>query len=80
MKRTSHIFALIVTVFLFHALPGRAATGDAGPLFGPLELVDEIQVGTDTTHPFAESGEGHSEIQALLGTEARVLPNIGGPR
>ena len=80
MKRTLQIFALIVTVFVFHALPSRAATGDAGPLFGELELVDEILVGTDTTHPFAESGEGHSEIQTLLGTETRVIPNEGGPR
>ena len=50
MQRTSYIFVLIVTVFVFQTLPGWAATGDAGPLFGELELVDEILVATAVSY------------------------------
>jgi hypothetical protein len=78
MKRFAFLFVLLFLPDLVGPVWG--ATRDAGAPFGELELVDEILLGSDTAHEFQESGEGHSEIQTLLGTEARVLPNDGGPR
>ena len=54
---------------------------DAGEPFGMLPLVDEVIIGeSEATHGFVESAEGISEIQDVLGTQTRVIPNVGDAR
>ncbi|MFN7133646.1 MAG: hypothetical protein ACK4N5_16335, partial [Myxococcales bacterium] len=57
------------------ASPALAATDDAGPPFGQLELVDEVNAGDPADpHPFHENPSGASKLVELLGRKARALP------
>jgi len=57
----------------------QAATADAGPLFGQLPLVDEIDCGADPgSRIFTEAPAGVSKVENILGQPCRVLPNEGG--
>ena len=78
-----NVQTIVFTLFLGLgpiASPAHAEARDAGPPFGMLELIDEVIVGEDLGHEFSESAPGVSEVQTLLGSDARVLPNVGGPR
>jgi len=58
-----------------------AATANAGPPFGELTLVDEVLCGgAGEGHDFAESLDGASRVQTILGRPCRVLPNEGGAK
>ena len=53
---------------------------DAGPPFGRLPLVDEIDCGQAGGHEFREDPPAASRVETVLGRPCRVLPNEGGPR
>ena len=53
---------------------------DAGPPFGRLPLVDEIDCAQPDTHRFGEEPKGASRVETVLGRPCRVLPNTGGAR
>ena len=54
---------------------------DAGPPFGKLTLIDEIDCGDPTDpHKLAEGPGRASRIETILGQACRVLPNDGGAK
>jgi hypothetical protein len=55
---------------------------EAGPPFGALPLVDEIDCGAPPPdkHPFVEVPAGASRVESILGRRSRVLPNEGSAR
>lgn len=54
---------------------------DAGPIFGKLPLVDEVDCGqAPGQRVFAESAKGASVTERILGKPCRVLPNDGGAK
>ena len=58
--------------------PG-AATGDAGPPFGRLRVVHEIDCAKPNADvPFVEYPQGVSRVETILGRACRVLPNDAG--
>lgn len=62
-------------------LSARAALADAGPIFGKLPLVDEVDCGqAPGSRIFTESKKGDSVTERILGKSCRVLPNEGGPK
>ena len=83
MKRIvghTYVFALLITMCTSASAQDRPML-DAGAPFGMLPLVDEIVVGeSEESHGFVESAEGISEIQDVLGTPTRVIPNVGDAR
>jgi MYXO-CTERM domain-containing protein len=76
------VFGLaVLQAAVLMAAPSASFAEDAGAPFGDLPLVDEVVVGSnEDAHEFTESAGGVTEVQDILGTPTRVIPNEGGPR
>lgn len=71
---------VVLVPLLLSAAAHAGALVDAGPPFGRLPLVDEIECARADTHHFAESPKGASRVETVLGRPCRVVPNAGGAR
>lgn len=62
----------------FGSVCAQNQAADAGPLFGRLPLVDEIDCGADAgPRIFSEAPPGSSKVETIFGRPCRVLPNEG---
>ncbi|HUU92317.1 MAG TPA: alpha/beta hydrolase, partial [Phycisphaerae bacterium] len=64
------------------ACAGEAPLADAGPPFGRLPLLDEVDCsgGADASHAFTEDPKGISRVETILGRPCRTLPPEGGAK
>jgi len=83
-SRLAPSFALAACAACLVAARAVALTADAGPPFGKLPLVDEVDCALEgaesSKHPFHEDPPGASRLVKVLGQPCRVLPNEGGAK
>ncbi len=80
MRRFTSLIVTASAALLAACVPALAETADAGPPFGRLELVQEIDCAAapDGAVKFREFPEGVSRVETVLGRRSRVLPNDEG--
>lgn len=76
------LYSLGLALAGFAALAAETSTwADAGPPFGKLRLVDDIDCATaEPGHEFRSTPADASRVETILGRPCRVMPNTGGPR